>query len=124
MEHVYKSDKHQLRDFVMNIGDDDIMIPNILPRLLDLIYRYGEQPYMFQAILNPSPHRGNRNPIVLWNDEQREIERKAVTGQNLIIPSNPYYMGDMTDDFIFIKTTIENYDGLVKWIPLVVCECY
>lgn len=110
--------------FIMNIGDDDVMVPDVLPKMVDIIQHNGVQPYMFQSILFPSPHRGNRDPVVLWNDESRDIVRKSVTGQNLVVPNIPHLFGQMTDDFVFIKTTIERWHGLVKWIPLPTCWCY
>lgn len=110
--------------FWMNMGDDDQMIGGIIPKIVDIINRYGVQPYMFQAELYPSTHRGNEEPVILWNDEDRSITRKKVTGQNLIVPNIPHLMGNWIDDFEFIKGTIDKWHGLVKWIPIVTCRCY
>lgn len=110
--------------FIMNMGDDDIIIPENITRLLKIVNDNGVQPYMFQAILYPSPHRGNQVPMPLWNDSCRSIVRSKVTGQNLIVPKIPHLFGNMTDDFEFIRQTIDAWNGNVQWVPLPIVECH
>lgn len=121
---IYKRQYAQNSLFIINIGDDDVMIPDAISKMTDIIQENGIMPYLFQAVLHPSAHRGNTEPITLWNDEDRSIERKKVTGQNLVIPYIPHMMGEMVDDFVFIKTTIERWHGVVKWIPVPIVECF
>lgn len=111
-------------NYIMNIGDDDVMVKGIVPEMMRIIERNGIQPYLFQAELWPSKNRGNTNPVILWNDSDRSIERSKVTGQNLVVPNIPHLFGQMTDDFEFIRTTIERWHGLVQWVPLVTTRCF
>jgi hypothetical protein len=111
-------------EFIMNIGDDDVMVEGAIPDMLQIISHYGMIPYLFQAELHPSPHRGNTVPMPLWNDYDRSITRGKVTGQNFVVPNIPALFGNMVDDFEFIRSTIERWHGTVKWVPLVTCRCY
>lgn len=121
LEHGYKNVLWS--EYIMNIGDDDVMIEGILPKMVDIINRIGISPYMFQAELHPSPHRGNTEPVILWNDSDRSLSRQTITGQNLLVPNVPHMFGQMTDDCEFIQQTIKNW-GLVHWIPIVIARCY
>lgn len=123
LEYVYKMGARN-GDYLMNIGDDDVMIDGVIPRILDIISENGIQPYMFQAVLYPSPHRGNTEPVTLWNDTDRSLTRQSITGQNLILPNIPHFMAPMGDDCSFIQQTIANWRGLVKWVPVPIVDCY
>lgn len=123
LEYVYKTEEF-LSDFVMNIGDDDEIIPGAFDKMIKVLNKSGLHPYMFQAILYPSPNRGNEEPVTLWNDENRTIERKFVTGQNLVVPTIPWLMGRWIDDFVFIKETVERWHGGVSWVPIPTVECH
>jgi hypothetical protein len=123
MEYVYKHrDENGL--YIMNIGDDDVMIEGIIPKMVEVLANNPLRPYMFQAELHPSSHRGNTETVTIWNDECRSIVRGNVTGQNLVVPNIPQFMGHMTDDYEFIRQTAEKWDYNVGWIPLVTCKCY
>lgn len=114
--------------FIMNIGDDDMMLPGAFGRILDIVSVSPRrvQPYMFQAILHASPNRGipAGESVILWNDLDRSIVRSKVTGQNLLCPANLERLGSWSDDFNFIKETIDLWNGRVKWVPVTVCECH
>lgn len=112
--------------FIMNIGDDDVMVPAITERIAQIVTRNGWHPYLFQAELFPSPHRGieKDTSVILWNDKDRSIKRQKVTGQNLVVPNDPSMMGLMTDDFEFIRQTIKKWDDNVLWVPVITCRCY
>lgn len=123
LEYIYKMGPEN-GNYLMNIGDDDVMIEGAIPRILDIIDENGIQPYMFQAVLYPSPHRGNTEPVTLWNDSDRSLTRQRITGQNLILPNIPHFMAPMVDDCSFIQQTIDNWRGLVKWVPVEIVSCY
>lgn len=123
LDYVYKTEPF-LSDFVMNIGDDDEIISGAFDKMKTVLDKNGLRPYMFQAILYPSSHRGNTEPVTLWNDENRTIERKFVTGQNLVVPTIPCLMGQWADDFVFIQETIEKWHGEVTWCPIPTVECH
>jgi hypothetical protein len=113
--------------FIMNIGDDDVMVKGAVPRIVEIIQKGGAIPYLFQAILHPSEHRGNTEAVLLWNDSDRSIVRQKITGQNFIVPTDhgrPNRLAYMTDDFAFIDQTIKNWNGLVKWVPVPIVSCY
>jgi hypothetical protein len=123
MEYIY----HHREDnglYIMNIGDDDVMVNGIIPKMVDILANSPLRPYMFQAELHPSPQRAIPHPITLWNDSCRSIIRSRVTGQNLVVPNIPQFMGHMTDDYEFIRQTAEKWDYNVGWIPLITCKCY
>lgn len=125
MEYVYKH-RQENGLYIMNIGDDDVFVEDTIPQLVNIFASSGAllQPYMVQAELHPSPHRGNQVPVVLWNDSCRSLERGKVTGQNLIVPNIPHLMGNMADDFEFIRQTIKKWDYNVTWVPKVFTRCY
>ncbi len=110
-----------LSDYVCNIGDDDVFEAGVLPQIIEILSKKPLSLFMFQVALFPSPNRGNQRPVILWNDESRDIERKKVTGQNLFVPKIPTFMGNWTDDFVFMK---ELWHNQVTWVPLVTCRCY
>lgn len=110
--------------FIMNIGDDDVLAPNAFDNMMSIIKIHGIKPYMFQATLFPSPHRGNREPVTIWNDSDRSLARQTITGQNLLVPNIPHLFGQMSDDCEFIQSTIENWRGVVQWVPIVTSWCY
>src|SRR5688572_27771981 len=43
----------QHSEYIMNIGDDDVMVEGIIPKMLKVINANGIKPYMFQAELWP-----------------------------------------------------------------------
>lgn len=110
--------------FIMNIGDDDVLVEDVFDKVMVVTESNGIKPYLFQAELHPSPHRGNKEPVLLWNDHDRSITRGKVTGQNLVVPNIPHLFGRMVDDFEFIRATIERWHGLVQWVPIVTSRCY
>lgn len=111
-------------EYIMNIGDDDILVENVLIPMTKIMNHNGLHPYMFQALLHPSAHRGNTAPVTLWNDSDRSLARQTITGQNLVAPNIPKLWGHMADDCEFIQQTIANWKGLVMWVPLTIVECY
>lgn len=123
IESAYKhmSPEH---DYLWNIGDDDVVVPESLEQIFKVLEINTIRPYMVQAQLWPSPNRGNTEPVILWNDEDRSITRSKVTGQNLIVPNIPHLMGNMADDFEFIRSTIEKWQNHVTWLSIVASRCY
>lgn len=114
--------EHVFTNYVMNIGDDDIMEPNIIPQILKEL-NSGFQPYLFRAIMHPSPNRGNDKPTTLWTEKGR-LERQHVTGQNFICPVVGGKMGFWWDDFSQLEATIRLWDNKVKWIDDIIVQCY
>lgn len=124
MEYIYKNrDENGL--YIMNIGDDDIMVHGIIPKMWEILKDAPLLPHMFQAELFPSPNRGIEEGAfdIIWNDRERTVVRGAVTGQNLVVPNIPHLMGNMIDDFEFIRQTLDKW-GHSIWVPLVTCQCY
>lgn len=109
--------------YLMNMGDDDVMIRGMGKKILEVLNSNPISPFMFQAVLHPSPHRGNTHPIILWNDHDRSIIRQRVTGQNLIVPKIHQLMGNMVDDFEFIRQTLDKWTTAI-WVPVSIVECF
>lgn len=112
--------------YIWNIGDDDTVPPNTFTRILDILKANGtNHPYMFQAALFSSPHRGipAGEYRIVWDDSDRSITRQKITGQNLLCLNDKYTMGHWVDDFEFMRQTLEQYNH-VQWVPVVIAECY
>lgn len=124
MRYVYTAENIISTDYIMNIGDDDVMTPGSIQEMENIMKIGGWTAYMFQARLYPSPHRGNTHPVIIWNDSCREPLRQLVTGQNLVVPNSPPMMGNMIDDFVFIRDTLEKWKGRDIWVPVVTVDCY
>jgi glycosyltransferase involved in cell wall biosynthesis len=110
-------------DYILNIGDDDIYEKGAFA-LIQQILSSAEyvHPHMFQAILHPSPHRGNLSPVVLW--EKPELIRSRVTGQNFACPNRLGRVGFWWDDFCQMEATINLWHGEVTWVNKIIAQCY
>lgn len=111
-------------EYIMNLGDDDVMIEGVYEKIHEVINSRTMHPLLFQVRLHPSPTRGNRVPVILWNDQDRSITRGKITSQNMLVPNIPQLMGNMWDDYEFIRSTIEKWHGTVTWVPTVIADCY
>lgn len=106
--------------YIMNIGDDDIFLPGAFSDLQDILDG-PYQPKMVKTILNPSPHRGNKHPVILYFE--KSFIRSRVTGQNFICP-NDSRKGFWWDDFCQMEATVNNWDGQVEWRPELLTSCF
>lgn len=116
--------EHASAGHLMNIGDDDVMIPGSLRAIVRAIGDSEPGPILFQAELHPSPNRGDqRVPVVLWSDVG-DLRRGRVTGQNLCAPNDPSRLGRFPDDFTQMTDTIDRWGGQVTWYPATIVRMY
>lgn len=105
--------------YILNCGDDDVYEPGAFEAI-----RAAETgiPMMFRVELLPNAQRGNREPVVLW--QERRIERFNVTGQSFVCPNDPRRMGRWVDDVTFIRETVALHGGRVEWREELIARCY
>lgn len=110
--------------WVLNCGDDDMYVPGAFETIAGVIERERTPPgpLMFKVELYPNERRGNREPVVLW--QERRIERFNVTGQGFVCPNDPRRMGRWVDDVTFMRETVALHDGRVEWREELIARCY
>lgn len=110
--------------YLLNIGDDDVMVPGAPRAITRAIGDVGSGPILFRAELHPSPNRGDqRVPVVLWSDVG-DLRRGRVTGQNLCTPNDPSRLAQFPDDFTQMVDTIDRWGGLVTWRSEIIVRMY
>lgn len=108
--------------FILNCGDDDVYEPDAFSLLVETVSAYGDWPLIFKAELHPAPHRGNREPVVLW--DRQEIAEGHVTGQGFVCPNDPQRMGRWVNDWTFMRETVALHGGRVEWREELIARCY
>lgn len=109
--------------YVLNFGDDDVYEPHAFKMIAAIIAEQQHHtPLMFKVELHPNDQRGNRGPVVLWQD--RAIERFGVTGQSFVCPNDPRRMGRWVDDITFMRETVALHGGRIEWREELIARCY
>lgn len=110
-------------EWILNLGDDDRYVEGAFEIMKRVIDRQDDcRPLLFRAELHPAAHRQNTVPILLW--DRQEIAQGHVTGQNFCCPNDQARLGTWTNDWTFIRSTVEAWDGDVEWRDEVTVRCY
>lgn len=108
--------------YVLNCGDDDVYEPGAFQAMASAIERQDVyHPLMFKVELHPAPHRGNREPVVLW--DRQEIAEGRVTGQGFVCPNDPQRMGRWVNDWTFMRETVALHGGRIEWREELIARC-
>jgi glycosyltransferase involved in cell wall biosynthesis len=109
-------------DWLLNFGDDDVYEPDAFATIAAAIEDQGSShPLMFKTEMLANESRGG-NATLLW--DRPSIERFHVTGQGFVCPNDARRLGRWTNDWTFMQTTVERYDGLIDWRDEIIARCY
>lgn len=110
-------------EYILCIGDDDVYEPGAFDAIWAAIEEHGRPaPFLFRVELHPSPTRGCRRPVILW-DEPRLL-RGRISTQNLVVPNVKDRLGHWWDDFCFIEATVNRWGGQAVWRDELIARCY